>query len=78
MADCDAYMPGVLRSWVYFIVGFLWAATNIRELELRTYRKIPHGLRTSHFGLNLWCRRGEVAPNVFKLPALLAVVAGML
>ena len=46
---------------------------NIRAL--RTYRKIPHGLRTSHFGLS-WCRGGEVAPNF--LPVLLDVVAGLL
>ena len=72
-ADCDAYWLGVLYSVLHFIVGFLCAATNIRAL--RTYRKIPHGLRTSHFGL-LWCRGGEVAPNF--LPMLLDVVACLL
>ena len=72
-ADCDAYWPGVLYSLLHFIVGFLCAPTNF--LALRTYRKIPHGLRSSHFGLS-WCRGGEVAPNF--LPMLLDVVAGLL
>ena len=72
-AELPAYWPGVLYSLLHFIVGFLCAPTNF--LALRTYRKIPHGLRSSHFGLS-WCRGGEVAPNF--LPVLLDVVAGLL